>query len=90
MDRYTYLKSEEHFMRVINKIVKEAKISLSKNELLPRNFYVENIYITGLGERFTWDMRENPHLVKEKFCLEWLSKQRTEFRFLMPEIPEKI
>lgn len=69
-----YIKSEEHFLNVLNKTLRES--SIDRDKLLNKNAYLDLIYNANLTEKFTWELRTNPFLLEEENLLVWLQNNK--------------
>lgn len=74
--QYRYLRSSEHFINYINKIYRDNSSGTSGSQnILPSEFYIKNIYDTGVAERFTWDFKKDIHLLEEPKVIAWILKE---------------
>jgi len=76
----TYFKDPNHFLRSLNKALQECEEKIDPRDLLPKAWYIEEIYDAGLADTFGWQVRtDGPQLLKEDNVLAWLTAQKTQF-----------
>ena len=84
-----YIKSEEHFINFINRVISENP-EIDENQLLDSESYIDFIYSKKLTDTFTWGLKENPRLLEENNLLVWLQKYNSTGLQLIPSNLENI
>lgn len=72
----SYINSEQHFINVLNRAIKDTP-DINSKKLLASESYINFIYSKKLTDRFTWDLRENPYILEEDNLLKWLQQNNS-------------